>query len=597
MAVSKRNNKVNPSAVSASLADYLLEISIEKWEAGPPLEELRLKRYRGNVPVAEGRSLFHDARWTTNDEDLLELSKEIEFWQPPTPDSRGEGALAFMREVTGFKPRPYQEEVVRRLYKKRRLCVRSPRGAGKSAIAANIILHFFVVHNPCKVPTTAGSWAQLEDYLWPEIHLWAGRADWSLLGIKPKINLLDMSIGGSDDGLIKPAQKSFAIRSDEPEKLEGAHSENVLCVFDEAKVIDEATFDAVEGTLSHEGAFALVISTPGSPQGRFYDIQSRKKGFQDWDVMHITFQAQVDALEGAKRDAKIAWANARREQWGEDSPMFKNHVLGEFADTGDDNIIPLEWVMAAVERWKKWRDRGFPEGEEWIGKKNLRAIGADIAGQGKDRTCLSFRMGYAIKEITFKHKASTMDTANKLMSLAGSWPVIRIEADGMGVGVFDRCREIKTNQEQEYRNTVVQSVIAGSKTTSKDKSGELGFWNMRSFLWWRMREMLEPGSGYDVMLPDDAELIGDLTTPKWELREGAGEFKGRIKVEGKDDIRKRLGRSTDAADAVIISLAEDIVVIVTETVRVQTSVPDKPGTTFYDAGNPRRSWPGWSGYR
>lgn len=593
---SRRANKVHPSAVAESLADHLLEISIEKWEAGPPLAELRLKRYKGFQPFdTDGVSLFDDSRWATSDDDLKELAREIAFWNDPDPESRGDGAIAFMREVAGFSPRPYQLDIVKRLYRNRRLCVRSPRGAGKSAIAANIILHFFTVHNPCKVPTTAGSWAQLEEFLWPEIHLWAGRADWSMLGFKPKINLLDMSIGGSEDGLIKPTQRAFAIRSDEPEKIEGAHSENVLIVFDEAKAIEEATFDATEGTLSHAGAYALIISTPGAPIGRFWDIQSRKPGYQDWDIRHITFQEQVDALEGEKREAKLKWAAARAEQWGENSPMYRNHVLGEFADTGDDQLIPLEWVEAAVERWKKWRDAGFPETEEWVGQPKKRALGADIAGQGKDRTAIAKRIGYGIREIEYKHKASTMDTANRLMAYSGQFPTIRIEADGMGVGVYDRCRELLSNHPDVYKGVHVQSVVSGSKSSAKDKSGELGFVNMRSYLWWRMREMLEPGSGFDVMLPDDPKLIGDLTTPKWELKDGAGEFKGRIAVEKKDDIRKRLGRSTDSADAVIIVLADDIAPVITESVRVAATV-DRSGRTFYDVQGPRQ-WPGWTGYR
>jgi hypothetical protein len=61
-----------------------------------------------------------------------------------------------------------------------------------------------------------------------------------------------------------------------------------------------------------------------------------------------------------------------------------------------------------------------------------------------------------------------------------------------------------------------------------------------------MRELLDPTSGADLELPPDDLLIGDLTAPKWRVMSG-----GRIQVESKDDIRKRLGRSTDSGDAVI----------------------------------------------
>jgi hypothetical protein len=144
-----------------------------------------------------------------------------------------------------------------------------------------------------------------------------------------------------------------------------------------------------------------------------------------------------------------------------------------------------------------------------------------------------------------------------------------------------------------FKGVRVHSVVAGSKSTAKDKSGELGFMNKRSELWWTMRERLEPGSGYNVMLPDDPKLIGELTTPTWKLMDGAGEFKGRIAVEKKDDIRKRLkGKSTDAADSAIIVLGDDTVPAIEESVRVTVSVDPRTGTNFYDAQSPRQ-WPGF----
>ena len=75
---------------------------------------------------------------------------------------------------------------------------------------------------------------------------------------------------------------------------------------------------------------------------------------------------------------------------------------------------------------------------------------------------------------------------------------------------------------------------------------EFGFPNCRSASWWQMREMLDPSSGSDVALPDDEMLLGDLSAPQWKVLSG-----GKIQVESKDDIRVRLGRSTDDGDAVI----------------------------------------------
>ena len=67
-----------------------------------------------------------------------------------------------------------------------------------------------------------------------------------------------------------------------------------------------------------------------------------------------------------------------------------------------------------------------------------------------------------------------------------------------------------------------------------------------------MRELLDPSRDPDVALPADDELLGDLTAPKWKILSG-----GKIQVESKDEIRKRIGRSTDAGDAVVQSFWQE----------------------------------------
>jgi hypothetical protein len=87
---------------------------------------------------------------------------------------------------------------------------------------------------------------------------------------------------------------------------------------------------------------------------------------------------------------------------------------------------------------------------------------------------------------------------------------------------------------------------ASERTDDRDRSGELRFLNRRAAAWWHMRELLDPSLDAVVGLPDDDALIGDLCAPTWWINSS-----GKVQIESKDDIRKRLGRSTDAADAVI----------------------------------------------
>jgi hypothetical protein len=96
----------------------------------------------------------------------------------------------------------------------------------------------------------------------------------------------------------------------------------------------------------------------------------------------------------------------------------------------------------------------------------------------------------------------------------------------------------------------VTAFNASERSEARDRTGELGFTNRRSEGWWTLREWLDPAYGEWLALPPDDRLTGDLTAPHYRLMSG-----GKVQVESKDDIRKRLGRSTDDGDAVMMALA------------------------------------------
>ena len=74
--------------------------------------------------------------------------------------------------------------------------------------------------------------------------------------------------------------------------------------------------------------------------------------------------------------------------------------------------------------------------------------------------------------------------------------------------------------------------------------------NLRAEAYWRMREALDPDYGDDLALPDDSELLADLCAPRWEYTPRG------VRVEEKEDIIKRIGRSPDAGDAAVLALLE-----------------------------------------
>jgi hypothetical protein len=213
-------------------------------------------------------------------------------------------------------------------------------------------------------------------------------------------------------------------------------------------------------------------------------------------------------------------------------------------------VIPLAWVEAAIERWYEWKEAEKPG--EYTG------IGVDVGGggEGADLTVIALCYdGCKIDTLrTYPRddpNRATMQTAGRVKGiLDGKGGVAVVDSIGIGAGVVHRLNE-------QGLEEVVHGFGAGEKTDHRDLSREMGFADKRSAGWWIMREILDPANGHEVCLPPDDEdrLLAELTTPTYTEQSG-----GRIKVESKKEIKKRRdGRSTDYADAVMHILARQLV--------------------------------------
>lgn len=429
----------------------------------------------------------------------------------------------------------YQKDVLAAIPKHKRVAQRGPHGLGKSTTSAIAVLWFAITRDAAgvewKCATTAGGWHQLEHYLWPEIHKWAKLIRWERLGRGPfdeRRELLTLNLNLTYGS-------AFAVASNQPARIEGAHADSILYVFDESKVILPETFDAAEGAFSGavkgsgREAFALASSTPGEPAGRFYDIHAKKKGFEDWWTRHVTLWEAIRA-----KRVGLDWAKARKRQWGANSALYANRVKGEFYASEADVVIPLSWIEAAVMRWQENQAK-LPG--------PMTNLGIDVAGSGEgDETVLAPIHGQRVQPLIRPYHEDTEEIADRAESIAVQNPGVEVtvDADGLGLGVYDKLNHKK--------GVTVRAFHAGGKTDKRDKSGEMGFANVKAAAWWSLREELDPMEGSTMELPPDDLLIGDLSAPKWfNHRE-----KGVIAVEMKADVKKRLGRSTDSGDSVVM---------------------------------------------
>lgn len=428
----------------------------------------------------------------------------------------------------------YQATAMGALPTSRRVSVRSPHGVGKSAMMALSVLWFALTRDGLtdwKIGITASAWRQLTHFLLPEIHKWSGRLKWGRIG-RPRFTGNELLV----QNLKLSTGEAFPLTSTDPAHIEGLHASEILYIFDESKSIPDGIWDAAEGAFSTGSTCWLACSTPGSMQGRFFDIQSRKAGFEDWHVLHVT---KAQAIAAGRMNK--AWAEARKRQWGEESAVYQNRVEGNFAANDAIGVIPLPWVELANERWEAWKDAGFPG--------YLTELGVDV-GEGQaasDQSTIAHCYDHIkIRQVEAMAKGNPHTATMALVAHLGQvmdksrGAIAIVDSIGVGVGVVHRLAEL---------NTPVIPFNAGRGTLLTDMAGLNRFRNWRAAGWWLVREMLDPANNFQVCLPPDDLLTGDLTAPQYRVISD-----GVIEIEAKESIRRRIGRSTDYADAVVHAL-------------------------------------------
>lgn len=215
-------------------------------------------------------------------------------------------------------------------------------------------------------------------------------------------------------------------------------------------------------------------------------------------------------------------------------PLRSQMLHGDFLAGMEDDVwqvIPTAWVLAAQERWDVENGIRIP----------MSAMGVDVSRGGRDESNIAPRHGRYHYAKIHSFDGETIPNGatlglNVLRVRKDSCPA-HVDGIGVGTSVVDWL---------EAQGVHVESITGSESAKTKDASGNFSFRNLRSELWWGMREMLDPNGGLPIELPPDPQLRSDLCAPKYTIKEG-----NVIQVEKKEDIIKRIGRSPDRGDAVI----------------------------------------------
>lgn len=414
--------------------------------------------------------------------------------------------------------------------------------SSKTFTAACAALWWFQSFRPSKVVTTAPGGRQVGDLLWAEIRKLHGQARIQLPG-EPGVTRYQMpDPPGAPGRNADWYATGFSTRPDEAGnaavKFQGYHSPHLLLIFDEATGILTPIFDAAWGVLTGDHVRWLLLSNPTDPSSRFAEYFAHP----DWNAIHID-GLDTPNVKAGRTVAPFLITQSfidrllRAVNGDTGSPEYLVKVRGVFPPAASDQLIGLDVVQGAY-------------GRTLAGRQDVAAtVGVDVARFGDDRTTIYVVRGAQVIHAERWSNRRTTWTARRAIQLAKWAGLTRqqsrnvyVDDTGVGGGVTD------TMVDDGWAPTAVNF---GSKPTSK---GEELYADRRTELWCNLRNWLLREAHLGD-LPDDTQRIlkADLTMPKYSFLP-----RGVRKLESKDQLRKRLGRSPDDGDALALAVADRV---------------------------------------
>lgn len=403
----------------------------------------------------------------------------------------------------------------------RRVAVKSGNGLGKGFCAAVTLLWFLHTHRDAAIAlSTAPTFRQVRHILWRQVHrLFRPHAE--LLGGK----MLDTRWEIADD------RYAMGLSAENADQFQGFHSPNMLIVVDEAEGVSDEIYEAIEAVMTSADPLLLLIGNPTTVTGAF-----RRAFYQERHLYHnITISALDSPNVKAGRSVvpgltSARWVEERRETWGEDNPIYRARVLGEFPDQAEDTLIGLTDVEEAACRWTAV----VPSGANESGEDVILAV--DVARFGSDRSVILRRQGGRVMEIQTFRNMDTMRLAGWVAAAIRDTSPERVCIDeiGVGAGVVDRLKE---------QGHPVKGINVARR------AGQDGlFANLRAEGYWRLRELF---AACEIAIPNDHQLMGELAALRYSY-----DSQGRIQMESKEGMRQRGLPSPDKADALMLAFLE-----------------------------------------
>lgn len=435
------------------------------------------------------------------------------------------GILQFADEQFKFVPDKWQVKALRAFADPtiQRISLQACAGPGKTAVLAICGWYFLATQcTPGEHPkglVTSITADNLRDNLWSEYAHWMRRSPFLSQEFVWSADRIFHDGDSATWFLAKRAWPKTGNTDAQGATFSGLHAANVLVEVDEAGGIPSTVLRAGEQALAN-AIFAklLIAGNPISLEGMLYEVANRLRA--QWFIVSITGDPD-DADRSPRVD--IAWARQQIDTYGRDNPWVMAYILGKFPPASINALLSLDEVEAAMGR--HLQDHEY----SWAQKR----LGVDVARFGDDRSVIFPRQGLACFKPVVMRNVRTTAIAARVAKAVATWhaEVTFVDDTGhFGHGVIDN---------------LLTAGLQAIPVVFSDPAINPRYFNRRAEMWLDMSDAIKSGAA----LPNIPEMVAELTVPTYSF------LNGKFILEDKDQIKKRLGRSPDLADALALTYA------------------------------------------
>lgn len=426
---------------------------------------------------------------------------------------------AWMQDRLGCFLWSKQIEIAQAVEQHRRVAVPSAHAVSKSWTAARLVAWWVAVHPPgsALAVTTAPTESQVKSILWREIR--RGHSEGQLEG---HLNQKEWYL---HDELVAFGRKP----SDQnPAGMQGLHARYVLVVIDEAGGVPEDIWQAAGSLAANSDSRVLAIGNPDDPLSYFANVCRPDSG---WHVVTVdglqspNFTGEYVPPELAQLLLSKDYEAELRAEVGDEDAVYLSRIRARFPEDLAASVVPLSWARACQ------HSDASADGEV--------ELGVDV-GAGGDETVWRERRGNVAGRTGRGKTPNWAHGVGMVLEAIDECRPRRVKIDvvGIGYGMVGRLQELRTAG--RHQAEIVGVNVGAASTTPR-------FPKLRDQLWWEIGRELSRTQAWNLAACDEA-TIAQLVAPRY-----SPDSAGRIHIEPKKETKKRLRRSPDDADALLLA--------------------------------------------